>query len=56
MEMLAFDSRYPNPRYEGWIREFREAMCRIPVIAASSVPATQRMERQAAEAAVSLVA
>lgn len=32
MEMLAFDSRSPNPRYAGWIREFREALLQIPMI------------------------
>jgi hypothetical protein len=34
MEMLCFDSRFPNPRYLGWIREFREAFMHIPMISA----------------------
>jgi len=36
MEVLCFDSRFPNPRYAGWIGEFREALSQIPMIAPSS--------------------
>src|SRR5205085_6054800 len=32
MELLRFDSRFPNPRYQGWIDEFKSRMCRVPVI------------------------
>lgn len=39
MEMLTFDSRSPNPRYTGWIREFQVALLQIPVIAPSIIPA-----------------
>jgi hypothetical protein len=37
MEILCFDSRFPNPRFSGWISEFREALSQVPVIAPSSV-------------------
>jgi hypothetical protein len=36
MEVLSFDSRFPNPRYSGWIGEFREALAQIPMIAPCS--------------------
>ena len=46
MEMLSFDSRSPNPRYLGWIREFREAFQYIPMVSsmeASPVHFTQSL-------------
>jgi hypothetical protein len=39
MELLAFDSRRPNPRYTGWVREFREALHNIPLISPSALQA-----------------
>jgi len=36
MELLGFDSRHPNPRYSGWIREFRTALLNVPIIVPSS--------------------
>jgi hypothetical protein len=38
MEVLSFDSRFPNPRFSGWIGEFREALSQVPMIAPSSSP------------------
>jgi hypothetical protein len=35
MEVLCFDSRFPNPRYAGWICEFREALFHIPIVSRS---------------------
>lgn len=36
MELLSFDSRFPNPRYLDSIREFRKILPRIPVITSSA--------------------
>jgi len=43
MEMVAFDSRFPNPRYAGWIGEFREALLQIPIIAPSEETVTSSL-------------
>jgi hypothetical protein len=40
MEVLCFDSRFPNPRYSSWIGEFREALFHIPMIATTPVNKT----------------
>jgi hypothetical protein len=32
MEMLRFDSSFPNPRYEGWIEEIRAHLYAAPVV------------------------
>lgn len=32
MEFLSFDSRYPNPRYRGWVMELMAQLQSIPVI------------------------
>ena len=32
MEMLRFDSSFPNPRYEGWIEEIRAHLLAAPVV------------------------
>jgi hypothetical protein len=32
MEMLRFDSSFPNPRYEGWIEEIRAHLHAAPVV------------------------
>jgi hypothetical protein len=38
MELLSFESFAPNPRYAGWVREFKLALLKIPVISSESVP------------------
>lgn len=43
MEVLSFDSRYPNPRYSGWIREFREALGHIRMISPSLASTTSNL-------------
>jgi hypothetical protein len=43
MEALCFDSRFPNPRYSGWIREFREALFHIPMISPSMAGSTSSL-------------
>ncbi len=40
MEVLRFDSRFPNPRYAGWIREFTDSLRHIQIISTSSANAT----------------
>jgi len=37
MELLSFDSMSPNPRYAEWIRECREAILEVPVVAGQTV-------------------
>ena len=32
MEMLRFDSSFPNPRYDGWIEEIRAHLHAAPVV------------------------
>ncbi len=40
MELLSFDSRFPNPRFAGWLREFRQVLTKIPVIWSSGTDMT----------------
>lgn len=40
MEVLRFDSRFPNPRYSGWIREFVDALRYLPIISSTGVATT----------------
>jgi len=51
MEVLAFDSRFPNPRYTGWIREFSEALHYIPMISAGPASTTSSLLRLHSEVA-----
>ena len=37
MEAVSFDSRLPNSRYSGWIREFKEALLQITMISAGPI-------------------
>ena len=39
MELLRFDSRRPNPRYEGVIEELKSQLARVPVVACTEEPA-----------------
>jgi hypothetical protein len=39
MEVLRFDSRFPNSKYGGWVRELADILTEAPVICRSSVPA-----------------
>lgn len=41
MELLSFDSNSPNPRYAGWISQYRELIHEIPVVACA--PADRRL-------------
>jgi hypothetical protein len=44
MELLSFDSRSPNPRYAGWIQEFREeAFQNIPMVCAAPIGVSQSL-------------
>ena len=40
MEILRFDSRFPTPRYAGWIREFTDALRHIQILSTTSAEAT----------------
>jgi len=36
MEVLSFDSRYPNPKYRGWVEELASCLSTAPVVCASN--------------------
>jgi hypothetical protein len=43
MELLSFDSRFPNPRYIDSIREFRTLLTQVPVIWSSATDVSSRL-------------
>jgi len=47
MEILRFDSSFPNPRYNRWIPQIRDHLRTVPVIRCNPAPARQNQSRNA---------
>ena len=47
MEILRFDSSFPNPRYNRWIAQIRDHLRTVPVIRCNPAPARQHQSRNA---------